>query len=107
MKDAVTIKVSKAVPAHKGPDTDEIVITPPTGKQWFRYGPPATIKMQTVDGKQVPTPEINTPIVRKYLEDCANVPVSSIENLPISDAIACTGAIVDFLADVENPEKSS
>ena len=91
------VKISVEVPAHSGGDVREITITEPTGKQLLAYGTPFKTRME---GEQ-PVTEIDFVTAKNYLIDCADVPITSIEKLPIKEASECVGVIANFLMESE------
>ena len=91
------VKISIEVPAYSGGDVREITITEPTGKQLLNYGTP--FKTRT-EGEQTIT-EIDFITAKKYLVDCADVPITSIEKLPLKEASECVGVMVNFLMESE------
>ncbi len=96
----VTIKLSRAIPAH-GEEVTSITLRPPTPEDVMQIGQP-TLLIPSADGESVGI-EIRAKLIGQYVSRLAGVPLSSVKAMAMNDFMACQGVVMGFFGDGGGP----
>ena len=85
------VTLSKPITAH-GEETQELELREPTAKDVMELGYPYLV-VQSDDGQGV---ELRPKVVARYVVRLAKIPMSSVEQLAISDLSALQAIVMGF-----------
>lgn len=100
--DTVTLVLAQPVAAH-GNDVTTLTFKKPIGATIRRCGAPT--KIQRADsGEAVMLLDMDS--YARYVSECAQIPMPSVDALSAEDFFACVGVIDGFFGQSKTPEKA-
>jgi len=88
--EAVTITLTKPIPAH-GKTLEELTMRPVTAKDIRQCGVPFLVSNGGNDQR------VDAEAISKFIVNCAEIPMSSVDLLAPADWFAARGVILNFL----------
>jgi hypothetical protein len=99
--DTVTLVLAQPVAAH-GKDIATLTFKKPNGATIRRCGAPTKIQ-RAESGEAVMLLDMDS--YGRYISECAQIPMPSVDALSAEDFFACVGVIDGFFGQSKTPEK--
>ena len=90
---STVVPLNKPVKAH-GEEVSELILREPVTKDVIELGLP-TLIVPGADGKSVGI-ELRQGVISRYVSRLAQIPMSSVEALSLSDFSACSAVVMGF-----------